>query len=74
MARAYKCDRCGILFESYDHNLNPTKDHREDYILEIKRKGRYSNAHDKSFDLCPECYEKFANFIECYAAESEDKE
>ena len=63
MARAYKCDRCGKLFESYDHNLNPTKDHSEDYILEIKRKGRYSFDRDRCYDLCPNCYKKFADFV-----------
>lgn len=74
MAKAYKCDRCGKLFESYDRNLNPIKDHREDYILDVKRRGLYSNAHDKYFDLCPKCYEKLANLIQGYVAESEGTE
>ena len=82
--KAYKCDRCGKLFEGYDQNLNPTKDHSEDYVLKISKKGRYSNAHDKCFDLCPKCYKEFADFLMLkveskedkphYVAESEDKE
>ena len=63
MAKAYKCDRCEDLFEAYDKNLNPTKDHRDDYIIEIKKRGIISNAHDRIFDLCPKCYKEITNFI-----------
>jgi len=74
MASAYKCDRCGKLYESYDKNLNPIKDHTYDYILEIRKKWQYSCKRDECFDLCPNCYKKLANFIECYMTESEETE
>lgn len=73
MSKAYKCDRCGTLYESYDRNLNPIKDHSEDYVLEIKKKGQYSNAHDKCFDLCPKCYKEFADFVLLKVESEEDK-
>ena len=72
MASAYKCDRCGVLFESYDHNLNPTKEIEEDYGLYIKRIGRYSDRKNKTYDLCPKCYEELAKFF--YAYSGRDKE
>lgn len=71
MARAYKCDRCGKLFEGYDQNLNPIKDPSEDYVLEIRKKWRYSCKCDKCFDLCPNCYKKFADLV-LLKVESED--
>lgn len=74
MANAYKCDRCGCLFESFDKNLNPIKDHTEDYTLEIKKIGRYVHTHDTRFDLCPNCYEKLAKFMDMCKVESEETE
>ena len=70
---AYKCDRCKCLFEPLDKNLNPTNEHVEDYKLEIRKIGRYSHLADKQFDLCPNCYEELAKFMNVQiCAESEE--
>ena len=66
MSSAYKCDRCKCLYESFDRNLNPIKDPSEDYVLEVKKIGRYSHTKDKHFDLCPNCYEELAKFMDGY--------
>lgn len=63
MSSAYKCDRCKCLYEPFDKNLNPTNDHTEDYTFEIRKIGRYAHFADKQFDLCPNCYEELAKFM-----------
>ena len=72
MSRAYKCDRCRKLYEGYDQNLNPIKDHTEDYILEVMKIRPYSNAHNMKYDLCPKCYEELAKFMDGYKEKSEE--
>ena len=56
MAIARKCDRCGNLYEEYDHiELNDIE------ITHITTPGKISGG--KSYDLCPECCFDFARWM-----------
>ena len=57
MARAYKCDRCGKLYEPYEFS---------DYSEEIKFKERIINVSTLSgatYDLCPNCRIGLAEYM-----------
>lgn len=52
MAKALKCDRCGGFFD----------------LLKGLRKYQIHDMDEKNFnktiDLCPDCYDKFLNFLD----------
>ena len=60
MAQAYKCDRCGVLFE------DETRGAIQDYVARTMRtilRGKTEAALlalKESADLCPECQKSFA--------------
>lgn len=47
MAKALKCDRCGGFYD----------------LLKDLRDYRIVNSFAHQVDLCPECYEKFCDFL-----------
>lgn len=49
MSRAYKCDRCGKL---YEYNTEP----RRSVIIHIDEKLK---------DLCPDCYKQLRSWLKC---------
>ena len=52
MAKALKCDRCGGFY---------------DYIKALRRyqiRDMNEKNFDKTVDLCPNCYEKFCDFLD----------
>ena len=52
MAKALKCDRCGGFYD-YLKNLKRYQIHDMD-----------EKNFDKRVDLCPNCYDKFLNFLD----------
>ncbi len=52
---AYKCDVCGILYESY-------KDEDNYKIIRDEGKGIY--RCEVELDICPKCLKKIKDFIE----------
>ncbi len=52
MANAYKCDRCGKLFE---------RDRRPSLTIQQQYSYCFGNT---TYDLCPSCQEKLEKFIE----------
>lgn len=52
MADAYKCDRCGKLYE--------TKVEKTTRELGIAKRGRYGLC---PLDICDECYSEFVKFM-----------
>lgn len=59
--RAYKCDRCGRLYESYSKD----KDYKWHgaRLSVIGDDGGYSNIY---YDLCPVCAKALVNFMATY--------
>ena len=53
MAKALKCDRCGSF---YDLIKEPRNYLIRDFSKPIK--------YEKYVDLCPDCYNKFLNFLD----------
>lgn len=49
MAKALKCDRCGGFYDL-------VKNFRKYQILDTE-------IYEKRVDLCPDCYDKFLNFL-----------
>lgn len=52
MSRVYKCDRCGTLFENYDHKFN--------YVL-IKYLPNEEKCEE--YDLCPQCQQELERWF-----------
>lgn len=49
MAKAYKCDRCGRLYEPYEFRDYNEKIMFKEYIVNVCTLG------GSPFDLCPDC-------------------
>ena len=69
--KAYKCDRCGKLFERY-------KNQGTSEFFNITRNPNFSNDY---LDLCPKCNAELQEWVAnkkeqvaCNCTESEDKE
>ena len=58
MSRAYKCDRCGELYESY--SIEP----RRSVIVHIDC---------ELVDLCPECYKQLRGWLKCEEVDIDEK-
>ena len=58
MASAKKCDRCGVLYETWFPNKKNDAYQFQDDIIEIGAEGYWGN-----YDLCPECYKKLVKFM-----------
>lgn len=57
MANAYKCDRCGKLYENYDGIR--VVENGNGYNIMILAKG----VNTYTYDLCPGCMQKLVDFI-----------
>ena len=53
MAKALKCDRCGGFYDL----LTETRKYR------IEETTVQKPSYQKTVDLCPDCYEKFCDFL-----------
>lgn len=69
MSKAYKCDRCGKLFEPYKKNSNS---------LHVTRNPNFSND---CLDLCPKCNTELQEWVandtvqvDCNCVDEVDKE
>lgn len=54
MARAYKCDICGKLYERFEIEI--------DYSLLQIYNSKTGNTNGKYLDLCPDCQERLDRF------------
>ena len=54
MAKALKCDRCGGFYDL----LNETRQH-----YRIEETYLQKSSCQRTVDLCPDCYDKFINFL-----------
>ena len=64
MAQAYRCDRCQSYYtrNSFDHDMKYAKIKASEFHTPSKYGIVFSSmCEDKSFDLCPECYNDFIN-------------
>ena len=52
MSRAYKCDRCNILFQNYDRDFN--------YVL---IKYFFDEDRCQEYDLCPQCQQELERWF-----------
>lgn len=48
--RAYKCDRCGVLYEPFEQTL------------QCRRKGLHGDF--ENVDLCVDCYDELFEFLQ----------
>lgn len=67
MSTAYKCDRCGKLYEGFLPRFE-TADRAYHYIEII------NDGSSKVLDLCPDCIRAFEDFINNRTAETEKEE
>lgn len=63
MANAKKCDRCGVLYETWFPNKKNDDKKNDMYrfrdnIIKIGAEGDWWN-----YDLCSECYKKLVKFM-----------
>lgn len=58
MSRAYKCDCCGKLFESY------LEENKIKQITVTENSSKLNNMNDKiSYDVCKECFTKIEKIL-----------
>lgn len=64
MAQAYRCDRCQSYYtrNSFDYDMKYAKIKVTEFHTPPKHGVVFSSfCEDKSFDLCPACYDDFMN-------------
>lgn len=62
MARAYKCDRCGKLYENNDIR-------RDDLVLTTLG----LTYQHKIYELCPDCRQELQDWFDIYKISGEEK-
>jgi hypothetical protein len=63
MSNAKRCNRCGEYYDLIPENLPGTKTGPKYSVNYYKQLGTMG-AEVKSFDLCPECAQQFADWAE----------
>lgn len=63
MSDAKQCNRCGKYYELIPKNLPGTKTGPKYSVNYFKQLGNLA-SEIKSFDLCPECAQQFAEWVE----------
>lgn len=58
MARAYRCDRCGKLYENNDIR-------RDDLVLTTL----LNCSNHKLYDLCPDCHQELKDWFDDFESE-----
>ncbi len=62
MAKARKCDRCGIFYEQYKGD-KASKNEKANGLFLIDKDWSEEYYRRKAYDLCPDCMRKLESFL-----------
>ena len=62
MANAYKCDRCGALYEPYGHSFGDRKTKFSRMVIGASDPSGFY-AETVCYDLCPGCMRAILDFL-----------